>query len=252
MAGKPSMWRKAFWPGGKGRNARRATWQRLAVLGIGASATGLAMLLAFHVGQDLARSVAGGDDEPTALPTALAQSVPAANAPAPLPTPSTASSTPAPDTPFVVKSVLTINEPIRFGQFFWDESKGPSGPLVITVDLTARVLSVFRDGHEIGATAILKGYGDKPTPLGVFPISQKDATHVSNIYDAPMPWMLRLTNDGVSIHGSKVEKGYATNGCIGVPDEFAKRLFKVASLGDKVIITDGKRLNVGGSINPGA
>jgi hypothetical protein len=71
---------------------------------------------------------------------------------------------------------------------------------------------------------------------------------VSNIYDAPMPWMLRLTNDGVSIHGSKVERGYATNGCVGVPDAFAKRLFKVAKVGDKVIITDGKRLGLGDPI----
>jgi hypothetical protein len=97
----------------------------------------------------------------------------------------------------VVKSILKIDEPIKFGQFFWDESKGEPGPLVVTVDLAARTLSVFRNGHEIGATAILKGYGDKPTPVGVFPITEKDADHVSNIYDAPMPYMLRLTNDGV-------------------------------------------------------
>ena len=60
--------------------------------------------------------------------------------------------------------------------------------------------------------------------------------------------MLRLTNDGVSIHGSKVERGYATNGCVGVPDEFAKRLFKLAKLGDKVIITDGKQMKLGDPI----
>jgi lipoprotein-anchoring transpeptidase ErfK/SrfK len=119
---------------------------------------------------------------------------------------------------------------------------------VVTVDLEARTLSVFRDGHEIGATAILKGYGTKPTPVGVFPITEKDATHVSNIYDAPMPWMLRLTADGITIHGSKVERGYATNGCIGVPNEFARHLFGAAKLGDKVIITDGKRLGVGQAI----
>ena len=147
-----------------------------------------------------------------------------------------------------MKSILPIPGPIRFGQYYWDESKGEPGPLVVTVDLTARVLSVFENGHEIGATAILKGYGDKPTPVGVFPITQKDATHVSNIFDAPMPWMLRLTNDGVSIHGSKVERGYATNGCVGVPDEFAKRLFKLAKLGDKVIITDGKQMKLGDPI----
>lgn len=152
------------------------------------------------------------------------------------------------DSPFVVRSVLPIAGPIRFGQFYWDETRGTPGPVVITVDLTARVLSVFENGHEVGATAILKGYGDKPTPIGVFPITQKDARHVSTIYDAPMPWMLRLTDDGVSIHGSKVEKGYATNGCIGVPDEFARRLFGIAHLGDRVIITDGKTLRVGDPI----
>ncbi|WP_211184880.1 MULTISPECIES: L,D-transpeptidase family protein [unclassified Novosphingobium] len=206
------------------------------------------MLLAFHVGQDLARALAGDDDAQATQPAALLAQAQPAPTPAAAPAPA---QTAAVDTPFVVKSVLKIDGPIRFGQFYWDESQGEPGPVVITVDLTARVLSVFRNGHEIGATAILKGYGDKPTPLGVFPITQKDATHVSNLYDAPMPYMLRLTNDGVSIHGSKVEKGYATNGCVGVPNEFAKRLFKVASLGDKVIITDGKRLGVGGSINPG-
>ncbi len=40
-----------------------------------------------------------------------------------------------------------------------------------------------------------------------------------------MPYMLRLTNDGVAIHGSNVRQGYATHGCIGVPTDFAKLLF---------------------------
>ncbi|MBX9885960.1 MAG: L,D-transpeptidase family protein [Novosphingobium sp.] len=198
----------------------------------------LASLLAFHVGKDVAQVLFGGSQAEA--------HVAAAPATAPLAKPAALAAAPAPaNSPFVVKSILKIDEPIKFGQYFWDESAASSGPIVVTVDLAARTLSVFRDGHEIGATAILKGYGSKPTPTGVFPISEKDATHVSNIYDAPMPWMLRLTADGITIHGSKVERGYATNGCIGVPDQFAKRLFGVASLGDRVIITDGKRLGVG-------
>jgi lipoprotein-anchoring transpeptidase ErfK/SrfK len=52
-----------------------------------------------------------------------------------------------------------------------------------------------------------------------------------------MPFMLRLTNDGIAIHGSEVEDGYATHGCIGVPDEFAALLFKEAKIGTKVLIT---------------
>ena len=204
-------------------------------------AMSLASLLAFHVGKDVAQVLFGGSEAEAhvAAPTPKARPVALAAAPA------------AANSAFVVKSILKIDEPIKFGQYFWDESAAASGPIVVTVDLEARTISVFRDGHEIGAAAILKGYGTKPTPTGVFPITEKDADHVSNIYDAPMPWMLRLTADGITIHGSKVERGYATNGCIGVPDAFAKRLFGVASLGDRVIITDGKRLGVGQSLIEG-
>lgn len=144
----------------------------------------------------------------------------------------------------VVRSVLPINGPFRHGDYAWDESRAPaSGPVIITVDLKAQTLSVFRAGHEIGAAVILYGADDKPSPLGAFPISEKDADHVSNLYDAPMPYMLRLTSDGVAIHGSDVHWGSATHGCIGVPTPFAKKLFGVTRLGDLVIITNGKMLD---------
>jgi lipoprotein-anchoring transpeptidase ErfK/SrfK len=61
-----------------------------------------------------------------------------------------------------------------------------------------------------------------------------------------MPWTLRLTWDGVAIHGgSEVENGYASHGCIGVPDDLAARLFAIARKGDKVIITRGKQAGIG-------
>ncbi|MBI0473982.1 hypothetical protein D9601_01205 [Sphingomonas sp. MA1305] len=140
-----------------------------------------------------------------------------------------------------IKRVLDIG-PIKFGDYAWDDEGVPDGPLIITVDLAAQTLSVFRDGYEIGAAAILYGTDDKPTPLGTFPITQKDADHVSTLYHAPMPYMLRLTNDGVSIHGTEVAWGYATHGCVGVPTAFAKKLFAVAKLGDRVIVTRGRVL----------
>jgi lipoprotein-anchoring transpeptidase ErfK/SrfK len=143
----------------------------------------------------------------------------------------------------VLKRVLDTGGPIRFGDWFWDDKDVPAGPVVITVDLQAQVLSIFRDGYEIGTAAIIYGADDKPTPLGTFPILQKDADHKSSTYwGAPMPYMQRLTWDGVSIHGAPIDPTYATHGCIGVPKPFARKLFGATKLGDKVIVTNGKMM----------
>ena len=153
----------------------------------------------------------------------------------------------APESPFVVNSILPIEGTIRYGEWFWDESRAPkTGKLVITVDLDARVISVFRDGHEIGTAVALLGTKSHPTPVGTFPILTKEKDNVSEKYDnAPMPWTLRMTWDGIAIHGSPVLNGYASHGCVGVPDPFAEKLFAIAKRGDKVIVTRGKMVTVG-------
>jgi lipoprotein-anchoring transpeptidase ErfK/SrfK len=112
------------------------------------------------------------------------------------------------------------------------------------------VLSVFRDGYEIGATAVLLGTKEHPTPTGRFPILTKERHNVSEKYgDAPMPWTLRLTWDGVAIHGGHaVRLGYASHGCISTPDAFQAKLFAIAKKGDLVIITNGKRTGLGKSL----
>ena len=149
---------------------------------------------------------------------------------------------------YVIKRALTITEPIVHGFWQWDEAGVPDGPVVITVDTVAQTISVFRAGYEIGVAVILYGADEKPTPLGVHPIIQKKKHHISNLYGAPMPYMQRLTNDGVAIHASNVIEGFVTHGCIGVPKEFAKRLFDATELGDQVIITSGEKLAVGGAV----
>ena len=156
---------------------------------------------------------------------------------------------PVVDQRFVIKRILPIEGPIRYGEWHWDDKGVAEGPIVITVDLEARVLSVFKGGYEIGATAVLLGTTEKPTPLGTFPIKWKKADHHSSIYDqAPMPFTQNLTEDGVAIHGTRVEKGYASHGCIGVPNDFGRKLFAATQVGDRVIITRGKRIGKGDSL----
>lgn len=136
----------------------------------------------------------------------------------------------------VVRSMLNISGPMRFGNFVWDENRIPAGRVWVRIDLARQILSVFRDGHEIGSAVILYGTDGKPTPTGSFTILEKDPDYYSRSYHAPMPYMLRLTKDGVAIHGSTVREGWATHGCIGVPLDFAKLLFATAHKGDPVVI----------------
>ena len=138
-----------------------------------------------------------------------------------------------------IKTILNVPARMTYGDYRWDDEGVPSGPTWIRVDLDSQILSVFRGGHEIGTAVILYGADGVPTPTGKFPVLAKLKDHRSATYDAPMPYTLRLTRDGVSIHASNVRWGYATHGCIGVPEAFAAKLFAAAKVGDEVLIVDG-------------
>ena len=141
-----------------------------------------------------------------------------------------------------VRSILKVQKMLRHGEFEWDDIGIPSGKLVIRVDVDRQLLSVFRGGHEIGTAVILYGVDGKATPIGRFPIKAKIADYHSRTYDAPMPYTLWLTDDGVAVHGSSVRSGRATNGCVGVPIDFARHLFAVANVGDQVEIVSSRPL----------
>ena len=135
-----------------------------------------------------------------------------------------------------VKSLLAVGAPLYFGDYQWNDQGVPAGPTWIRVDLGSQLISVFRAGHEIGTAVIVYGGENKETPIGTLHVLERDRDHRSSLYDAAMPYTLRLTNDGVSIHASDVRYGAATHGCIGVPLAFAKRLFDAARVGDEVVV----------------
>tara|TARA_R110001606_G_scaffold99769_5_gene219831 strand:+ start:4341 stop:4964 length:624 start_codon:yes stop_codon:yes gene_type:complete len=147
-----------------------------------------------------------------------------------------------PDSQFAVNHYIELDRPLDFGEHFWDESfaraSGARGSAQIVVDLQAEQLYVYRSGVEIARTRITRGWEEYDTPTGVFPILEKDADHYSSTYNnAPMPYNLRLTWKGVAIHGAEVDSLSATHGCIGVPLEFARKLFANVRKGDEVLVT---------------
>jgi hypothetical protein len=135
-----------------------------------------------------------------------------------------------------VSTILAVPGRMQYGDYRWDDKGVPQGPAWVRVDLKSQIISVFRGGQEIGTAVILYGADGLPTPTGKFPILAKLKDHRSQTYDAPMPYTLRLTADGVSIHGSNVRWGYATHGCVGIPTAFAAKLFDVVKVGDVVLV----------------
>jgi L,D-transpeptidase catalytic domain len=125
------------------------------------------------------------------------------------------------------------------GQYVWDTTSAPNGPLFLTIDLTAQRVMVYRDGVLIGASTISTGSEGRETPTGVFTILEKQVMHRSITYDdAPMPYMQRLTSKGVAIHAGDLPGFAASHGCIRLPKEFAKLLYGATEIGTPVMITD--------------
>jgi len=135
-----------------------------------------------------------------------------------------------------LRSVLDVRRRLTYGDFAWDDVGVPAGQRWVRVDLEHQLISVFRGGHEIGTSVIIYGAEDKPTPKGYFRVLQKARDYHSRTYDAEMPYMLRLTADGVGLHASSVRARAATHGCIGTPPEFARRMFREIELGDPVTV----------------
>jgi hypothetical protein len=102
--------------------------------------------------------------------------------------------------------------------------------VVITISLSSQQMHVFRDGTLWKSSPVSTGRRKKETPQGVFAILQKKTFHRSNLYsNAPMPFMQRLTWDGIAIHAGHLPGYPASHGCIRVPKAFASELFKITS-----------------------
>ena len=115
----------------------------------------------------------------------------------------------------------------------------PSGPVLVVVSLPAQRAWVYRNGVRIGTSTVSTGRKGHETPVGVYTILQKAREHYSNLYDsAPMPFMQRLTWDGVALHAGHLPGYPASHGCIRLPPDFAERLFEVTGMQTTVVVTD--------------
>jgi len=135
--------------------------------------------------------------------------------------------------------VAPLTLQLKPGEYVWHPEISPSGPVVIIVSLSEQVLHVYRNGVRIGRSTISSGKAGYSTPTGVFTILEKKVEHTSTIYsNIPMPYMERLTWDGIALHGGNLPGYPSSHGCIRLPLRFAGKLYSVTSCGTIVFVSD--------------
>ena len=128
---------------------------------------------------------------------------------------------------------------LRPGEFVWQPERAPAGEVEIVVSIPLQRAYVYRGGTLIGVTTVSTGRDGYETPVGSFAILQKRREHYSNRYNnAPMPFMQRLTWDGIALHAGEIPGRPASHGCIRLPLAFARQLFGVTQMGGAVHVLD--------------
>jgi hypothetical protein len=137
------------------------------------------------------------------------------------------------------------------GEFEWLGEAAPGSRIVVVVSLPQQMAHVYADGVRIGRSTVSTGKPGHETPTGAFPILQKRREHYSNLYDnAPMPFMQRLTWDGIALHAGKIPGYPASHGCVRLPHAFAEKLFELTERDMMVVIADEASHSLA-VVNPG-
>jgi lipoprotein-anchoring transpeptidase ErfK/SrfK len=143
------------------------------------------------------------------------------------------------------------------GDYDWNPERSLAGDVVIVVSLPQQLVHVYRGGVRIGESTVSTGRPGHDTPTGVFTILQKQKMHRSTLYDdAPMPFMQRLTWDGIALHAGRLPGYPASHGCVRLPAAFAEALYDVTDHGGVVIVADdatfaGDVVRPGDTVSPG-
>lgn len=111
----------------------------------------------------------------------------------------------------------------------------------IVIDLSLQKAYALEDGHIVFEGRISSGKKGRETPNGVYSILQKKRHHRSNLWPKPnggakMPYMMRLTNDGIAMHLGHVPNRPASHGCVRLKKGFAKKMYTWARVGTKVVV----------------
>ncbi|HET6407742.1 MAG TPA: ankyrin repeat domain-containing protein [Chthoniobacteraceae bacterium] len=108
----------------------------------------------------------------------------------------------------------------------------------IEISLASQRATLYRDGAPAFRTEISSGKSGYSTPTGQFVVTDKKQSHMSTIYKVKMPFFMRLSCKDFGMHEGYVPDYPASHGCIRVPADAARKLFKEVPIGTLVTITN--------------
>jgi len=158
-----------------------------------------------------------------------------------------------------------IKPPPRSRLYEWYGSDDYVSRIEVSID--EQKARFYSGDKEVGWTTVASGVHRYPTPVGTFAVLEKVQNKKSNLYGkiynkngklvkrnakmgvdsipegghfrgAPMPYFLRLTNDGIGMHAGPIPRpgNRASHGCIRMPKKFAPVLYRYVDVGTSVTI----------------
>ena len=111
-------------------------------------------------------------------------------------------------------------------------------PIIAIVSIKSQKVTIYDADGWVLRAPVSSGTKGRETPAGVFSVVEKDKDHRSSLYDdAWMPHMLRITWNGIALHGGPLPGYAASHGCVRMPFGFAEKLFDKVRIGTRVIIS---------------
>ena len=106
------------------------------------------------------------------------------------------------------------------------------------VSIKSQKVTIYDADGWILSAPVSTGTKGRETPAGVFAVVEKNKDHRSNMYDdAWMPHMLRITWNGIALHGGPLPGYAASHGCVRMPFGFAEKLFDKVRMNTRIIIS---------------
>ena len=125
---------------------------------------------------------------------------------------------------------------LKPGQYYW-ASTIPAGETRVIIDRLTQMAYVYRGEKLVGVATVSTAKQGHITPLGEWTILEKRPFYRSKKYNnAPMPWMERIDEYGIALHGGGTPGYPESHGCIHLPNKFAEKLYGLTKIGTKVVI----------------